>query len=241
MYCFLSYIPNLLTLMTLLDICPADWQSALEGVLTSATARSIEEKLGEELASGHSYYPPFERLFAALEGLRPRDVRVVILGQDPYHGEHQATGRAFEVLASTPAPPSLLNIRKMLERDLGATAGSHFQIGRWSEQGVLLLNTTLSVRAGEPESHKGIGWQTITDRIISLVAASDQPTAFLLWGAHAQKKHVLVNGPRNLVLTAPHPSPLSAYRGFFDCAHFSMTNKWLASRGEQTIRWESAC
>lgn len=227
--------------MTLLDICPADWRSALKEVLTSATARGIEEKLGQELANGYQYYPRFERLFAALEGLRPSDVRVVILGQDPYHGEHQATGRAFEVLESTPAPPSLRNIRRMLEKDVGVAAGTHFQIGRWSEQGVLLLNTTLSVRAGEAESHKGMGWQTITDRIISIMAESDQPTVFLLWGAHAQKKSILVNGPRNLVLMAPHPSPLSAYRGFFDCAHFSATNQWLTSQGERAIRWETAC
>ena len=227
--------------MTLQDICPADWRPALCDVLTSVTAHSIENQLAQELASGHVYYPRFDRLFAALEGLRPSDVRVVILGQDPYHGEYQATGRAFEVSESTPAPPSLVNIGKMLERDLGVAVGNRFQIGRWSEQGVLLLNTTLSVRAGEPESHKGLGWQTITDRIISVVAASEQPTAFLLWGAHAQKKSVLVDGPQNLVLMAPHPSPLSAYRGFFDCAHFSATNQWLASRGEQAIRWESAC
>ena len=227
--------------MTLLDICPVDWRSALNDVLTNATARGIEERLADELARGYEYYPRFDRLFAALEGLRPGDVRVVILGQDPYHGEHQATGRAFEVLESTPAPPSLVNIGKMLERDLGVAVGRRFQIGRWSEQGVLLLNTTLSVRAGEPESHKGLGWQMITDQIISSVAASVKPTVFLLWGAHAQKKSVLLNGPRNLALTAPHPSPLSAYRGFFDCAHFSATNQWLSSQGEQVIRWEAAC
>ena len=227
--------------MTLLDACPIDWRSVLSEVLTSATARGIEHQLSKELANGYAYYPRFDRLFAALEGLRPRDVRVVILGQDPYHGEHQATGRAFEVFESTPAPPSLVNIGKMLERDLRVPSGSRFKIGRWSEQGVLLLNTTLSVRAGEPESHKGLGWQTITDRIISVIAASDKPTVFLLWGAHAQKKSVLVDGPSNLVLMAPHPSPLSAYRGFFNCAHFSATNQWFTSQGEQTIRWETAC
>ena len=240
-HCSLSYAPSLLTLMTLLDICPVDWRSALSDVLTSVIAQGIEDQLARELANGDVYYPQFDRLFAALEGLSPRDVRVVILGQDPYHGEHQATGRAFEVLESTPAPRSLINIGKMLERDLGVAVGSRFQIGRWSGQGVLLLNTTLSVRAGEPESHKGLGWQTITDRIISVIAASDKPTAFLLWGAQAQKKSVLVNGPHNLVLMAPHPSPLSAYRGFFDCAHFSATNLWLTSQGEQAIRWQSAC
>ena len=163
--------------MTLLDICPTDWRPALCDVLTSVTAHGIEHQLAQELASGHGYYPRFDRLFAALEGLRPSDVRVVILGQDPYHGEHQATGRAFEVSDSTPAPPSLVNIGKMLERDLGVPVGNRFQIGRWSEQGVLLLNTTLSVRAGEPESHKGLGWQTITDRIIGVIAASEKPTA----------------------------------------------------------------
>lgn len=227
--------------MTLLEICPPDWRSHLNDVLTSKTARGIEEQLAQELASGCACYPRFDRMFASLEGLKPRDVKVVILGQDPYHGENQATGRAFEVLESSPSPPSLLNIRRMLERDLGVAAGSRFQIGCWSEQGVLLLNTTLSVRAGEPGSHNSLGWHTVTDRIISIIAASGKPTVFLLWGAHAQKKSYLIDGPCNLVLTAPHPSPLSAYRGFFDCAHFSATNQWLSSLGEQAIRWESAC
>jgi len=238
---FIKLCERASSVMTLVDICPVDWRSHLDDVLTSVTALGIENQLAQELANGYVYYPQFDRLFAALEGLRPSEVRVVILGQDPYHGEHQATGRAFEVWESTPAPPSLINIGKMLERDLGVAVGSRFQIGRWSEQGVLLLNTTLSVRAGEPESHKGLGWQTITDRIISVIAASDKPTVFLLWGAHAQKKSVLVNGPRNLVLMAPHPSPLSAYRGFFDCAHFSATNQWLTMQGERAIRWETAC
>jgi uracil-DNA glycosylase len=166
---------------------------------------------------------------------------VVILGQDPYHGENQATGRAFEVSTSSPLPPSLVNIRKMLERDLDVTTGSQFQIGCWARQGVLLLNTTLSVRAGEPESHKNIGWQSVTDRLISVVAASERPTVFLLWGAHAQKKSALMNDPKNLILTAPHPSPLSAYRGFFDCRHFSTTNQWLTLQGESAIQWECAC
>lgn len=236
-----SHAIDLSTLMTLLDICPLAWRLDLNDVLSSETAHGIVARLAQEAAGGSEYYPRFDLLLAALNGLAPRDVRVVILGQDPYHGENQATGRAFEVSGSSPLPPSLVNIRKMLEQDLGVTRGSRFQIGCWSQQGVLLLNTALSVRAGEPESHKDIGWQTITDRIISVVAASDKPTAFLLWGASAQKKRVLVNGPRNLVLTAPHPSPLSAYRGFFDCGHFSDTNDWLALQGEPVIRWECAC
>ena len=227
--------------MTLMDICPSDWRFDLNDVLSSETAHGIVARLAQEAASGNEYYPRFDLLLAALNGLAPRDVRVVILGQDPYHGEGQATGRAFEVSESCCLPPSLVNIRKMLEQDLGVARGVQFKIGRWSRQGVLLLNTSLSVRSGEPDSHKNIGWQTITDRIISIVAASEQPTAFLLWGAHAQKKSTLVNGPRNLVLTAPHPSPLSAYRGFFDCAHFSATNQWLISQGAQVIRWETAC
>lgn len=227
--------------MTLLDICPPDWRYDLKGVLTGETARIIEAHLAQESAAGLDYFPRFHSLLAALDGLGPHDVKAVILGQDPYHGEGQATGRAFEVSESCRLPPSLVNIRKMLEQDLGVARGTQFNIGSWSRQGVLLLNTSLSVRAGEPDSHKNIGWQTITDRIISIVAASEQPTAFLLWGAHAQKKSTLVNGPRNLVLTAPHPSPLSAYRGFFDCAHFSATNQWLTSQGEQAIRWETAC
>ena len=227
--------------MTLLDICPHDWHPYLDDVLTSETTRGIEAHLAQELSSGYQYFPPFDHLFGALEGLGPQDVRVVILGQDPYHGENQATGRAFEVSASSPLPPSLVNIRKMLERDLEVTTGSQFQIGCWARQGVLLLNTTLSVRAGEPESHKNIGWQAVTDRLISVVAASERPTVFLLWGAHAQKKSALMKGQKNLILTAPHPSPLSAYRGFFDCGHFSATNQSLTLQGESTIQWECAC
>lgn len=236
-----SYVTYLTTLMTLLNICPNDWKPYLDRVLNSDVARGIEEQLAQEQASQAEYYPAYDRLFAALDGLRPIDVRVVILGQDPYHGKNQATGRAFEVSEASPLPPSLVNIRKMLERDLGIAKGPRFQIGCWAEQGVLLLNTSLSVRAGEPESHQGIGWQTVTDRIISVIAALDTPTVFLLWGAHAHKKSRLVTGARNLILTAPHPSPLSAYRGFFDCAHFSSANRWLESQGEPAIRWECAC
>ena len=227
--------------MTLLDICPQDWRPLLEDILVSETGRCIEAQLSQELASGNLYHPPFEKLFAALEGVKPQGVSAVILGQDPYHGKSQATGRAFEVSEGIPMPPSLLNIRKMLERDLGQCRGDRFQIGCWSQQGVLLLNTTLSVRAGEPESHKHFGWQTVTDRIIKVIAETDRPTVFMLWGAHAQKQKLLVDGPQNKVLTAPHPSPLSAYRGFFDCGHFSLANQWLLERGERAIRWECAC
>ena len=219
----------------------AEWLQLLESEFSADYMKQLGEFLRAEKAQGKEIYPPGGEFFAALEATPPASVKVVILGQDPYHGEHQATGRAFEVSESTPVPPSLLNIRKMLEKDLGVAAGSRFQIGCWSDQGVLLLNTTLSVRAGEPASHKGLGWQTITDQIITTIAMLDKPTVFLLWGAHAQKKSILINGPRNLVLTAPHPSPLSAYRGFFDCAHFSATNQWLTLQGEQAVRWESAC
>lgn len=236
-----SYVTDPETIMALLDICPVDWQPYLTNVLTSDTARGIEQQLAREQVSGTDHYPLYNRLFAALDGLRPHDVRVVILGQDPYHGENQATGRAFEVSEATPVPPSLANIRKLLERDLGVPNGPRFQIGCWVKQGVLLLNTSLSVRAGEPGSHKGIGWHAVTDRIISVTANLDTPTVFLLWGAHAQQKSRLVTGAHNLILRAPHPSPLSAYRGFFDCAHYSVTNQWLVSKGEPAIRWECAC
>ncbi|MDB2653966.1 uracil-DNA glycosylase [Luminiphilus sp.] len=223
----------------LTELCPLAWRSSLEGVLVGAVGETIERRLLEETRAGHTYYPEPHRIFASLGDLAPASVRVVILGQDPYHGAGQATGRAFEVQCGQSLPPSLRNIRAMLARDVGHRVAEHFNIGNWSKQGVLLLNTVLTVRAGEPESHRSFGWQSVTDQIIEVAARDVSPTVFLLWGGHAQKKESLIRGPQNLILKAPHPSPLSAYRGFFECRHFSRANQWLTSHGVPQILWDS--
>ncbi|MDA8590455.1 uracil-DNA glycosylase [Luminiphilus sp.] len=223
----------------LTELCPLAWRSSLEGVLVGATGETIERRLLEETRAGHTYYPEPHRIFASLHDLVPESVRVVILGQDPYHGPGQATGKAFEVQRGQPSPPSLRNIKALLARDMGHLPAEHFNIGDWSKQGVLLLNTVLTVRDGEPESHQSFGWQRITDQIIEVVVRDVSPTVFLLWGGYAQKKESLISGPQNLVLKAPHPSPLSAYRGFFECRHFSRANQWLTTHGVPEIQWDS--
>jgi uracil-DNA glycosylase len=161
----------------------------------------------------------------------------VILGQDPYHQPGQATGRAFEVPDGVAAPPSLRNILKLLAKDLGRESSHPGLLAHWESEGVLLLNTVLTVSKGEPESHRNQGWEVITDRLIEAVAQSSTQTVFFLWGAQAQKKANLIEGEQNLVLTAPHPSPLSAYRGFFDAQQFSRANQWLSLRGQPPINW----
>lgn len=190
----------------------------------------------EERARGRVVHPPHDQLLQALE-LTPFDrVRVVILGQDPYHGPGQAHGLAFSVPPGVPPPPSLRNMFKELASDLGA-APTHGHLVGWASQGVLLLNATLSVEDGRAGSHQGRGWEAATDRVVSLLNEREKPAAFLLWGSHAQKKAAQVARSRHLVLEAPHPSPLSAHRGFFGCRHFSRANAWLEERGERPIDW----
>lgn len=217
--------------------CPDAWRTTLDELLNGDIGQRLEAFLDAELMSGKAVYPPIDSVFKCLQVLSADDVKVVILGQDPYHQAGQATGRAFEVAEGVSTPPSLLNIFKMLERDVGPVVESRGLLAHWEQQGVLLLNTVLTVSEGLPESHRKRGWELITDCIIEAVAASDTYTAFLLWGAHAQKKAELVERSTNLVLTAPHPSPLSAYRGFFDCQHFSQTNEWLLSNGQLPVNW----
>ena len=203
----------------------------------AASEKALRRFLPPKLRRGATYIPPLESVFKCLQILSVTDVKVVILGQDPYHQPGQATGRAFEVSESVISPPSLVNILKMLEKDLGGVIDDRGLLAHWESEGVLLLNTVLTVSEGQPESHRNRGWEVITDCIIKSIVASDTHTAFLLWGAHAQKKADLIEGEHNLVLTAPHPSPLSAYRGFFDCQHFSQTNEWLKSQGQKPIDW----
>ena len=224
-------------MIKLWDLCPFAWRSDLEQLLKGSVGQSLEAFLAVEVMSSREIYPPLESVFKCLQTLTVTEVKVVILGQDPYHQPGQATGRAFEVSEGVSAPPSLVNIFKMLEKDLGAVTEHRGLLAHWESEGVLLLNTVLTVSEGQPQSHSNRGWELITDRIIEAIAAPPTHTAFLLWGAHAQKKADLVKGEHNLVLTAPHPSPLSAYRGFFDCKHFSQTNEWLKSHGVKPVDW----
>jgi len=186
------------------------------------------------IARGRKVYPPAGRELAALTLCGPlANIRVVILGQDPYHGPGQAHGLAFSVPDGVPAPPSLKNILK----EVGGLHAKTGNLESWARQGVLLLNTTLTVYDGEANSHAGKGWESLTDSIIAAVARESPACVFMLWGLPAQKKKPLIGAGRHLVLEAPHPSPLSAYRGFLGCGHFRITNEWLKSKGRQEIDW----
>ena len=188
--------------------------------------------------SAGTVYPPGPRIFAAFDACPFRDVKVVILGQDPYHGPGQANGLCFSVSPGIALPPSLVNIFKEIKDDTGtdpALAGG--DLSRWARQGVLLLNSTLTVEAHRAGSHQGHGWETFTDSAIEALNRHPRPLVFMLWGSYAINKGRLIDRSRHLVLTAPHPSPLSAYRGFFGCHHFSQANAWLRSHGRQEINW----
>ncbi|WP_298284002.1 uracil-DNA glycosylase [Novosphingobium sp.] len=220
---------------------PESWRPALEPVLQSPTLRALGGFLQAEEHAGKLIYPPRGLRLAALE-LTPLDqVRVVILGQDPYHGPGQAHGLAFSVQQGVKIPPSLANIYKERETDLGMPRAIHGNLTRWAQQGVLLLNTVLTVEAAKAGSHQGKGWELFTDAAIAAVAARAEPSVFILWGSHAQKKAALVaglaDGP-HLVLKAPHPSPLSAYHGFFGSRPFSRANAFLEAHGRGTIDWQ---
>ncbi|MEE4201522.1 uracil-DNA glycosylase [Erythrobacter sp.] len=223
------------------ETIPQGWREALEPVLASAEARRLGGWLRAEEAAGKAIYPPRGCRLAALEACDPEDVRVVILGQDPYHGPGQAHGLAFSVPEGVKPPPSLGNIFKELEDDLAIPRPRTGNLAKWAEQGVLLLNNTLTVEAGKAGSHAGRGWDAVTDAAVEAVAASGAPTVFVLWGSHAQKKAGRVRGlgagAHHLVLTSPHPSPLSAHRGFFGSRPFSRANAFLESHGRGTINW----
>lgn len=191
---------------------------------------------GEYLES--TVYPPAKFIFNALDSTPVDKVKVVILGQDPYHGPNQAHGLSFSVPDNIPIPPSLLNIYKEIESDLGTKRNSSGNLQHWANQGVLLLNATLTVRANQPLSHHNHGWETFTDSIITALSSAKSNLVFLLWGSNAQKKIPLIATNKNhLILKAPHPSPLSAYNGFFGCRHFSQTNIFLLANGIEPIDW----
>lgn len=219
---------------------PPSWQAALDRVLSAPEARKLGGWLKAEEGAGKRIYPPRGSRLRALE-LTPLDgVKVVILGQDPYHGPGQAHGLAFSVPEGIKVPPSLVNIYKELASDCGVQAPGHGNLEHWARQGVLLLNNSLTVQEGQAGSHQNKGWEAITDAAVAAVAAKQEPCVFLLWGNHARKKAERVPGlssSHHLVLTAPHPSPLSAHAGFFGCRHFSQANAFLTANGRDPIDW----
>ncbi|MCK6262431.1 uracil-DNA glycosylase [Vibrio sp. ZSDE26] len=217
---------------------PTTWQDFIK---TEAQKPYFIEMMGiieNERFSGKNIYPSTDNVFKAFELTSFDNVKVVILGQDPYHGPNQAHGLSFSVLPNVKVPPSLVNIYKELANDIdGFSIPNHGFLNHWAEQGVLLLNTVLTVEQGKAHSHSKLGWETFTDHAIDLLAKHNQGIVFLLWGAHAQKKGRFIDQEKHHVLTAPHPSPLSAHRGFFGCNHFSKVNQWLKNQGEQEIDW----
>ncbi len=223
--------------MTKPFILPESWTAPLEVDIALPRMQALRSYLAAEAASGKKVFPGEDDWFRALELAPLADVRVVILGQDPYHGEGQAHGLCFSVPPGVRPPPSLINIYKELESDLGLARPKHGFLEHWAQQGVLLLNSVLTVEMGLAASHRGQGWEPFTDAIIEAVNAKEDPVVFLLWGAYAQKKAAFVDETRHLVLKAAHPSPLSAHNGFLGCRHFSKANAFLAAHGQPTIDW----
>ena len=215
-----------------------DWDELLAAEFGQEYYAKLREFLKREYFSGRKIYPPMEDIFNALRYTSYADTKVVLLGQDPYHGPGQAHGLCFSVREGIPMPPSLVNIFKELHEETGMAMPQSGSLTGWAKQGVLLLNTTLTVREGAPQSHKGQGWEILTDRIISLVDQKDEPTVFLLWGGNAKAKRPLIRNPKHLVLTCAHPSPLSAYNGFFGCGHFVRANEFLREHGRAPIEWD---
>lgn len=217
-------------------LIPSDWSKLLQTEFQKEYFDELQFFVDAEY-KGNTCYPPYNELFRALNSTPVSDVKVVVLGQDPYHGKGQANGLAFSVNDWVQLPPSLKNIFKELKNDLGIETPNSGNLERWAKQGVLLLNTVLSVREGEADSHKNRGWEHFTDAIISAISKEKSHVVFLLWGNKAQTKVQFIDPNKHSVLTAGHPSPLSAYRGFFGCKHFSKTNAILENRGETPIVW----
>lgn len=215
-----------------------DWLQAVGGEFRKPYYKELYDFVKEEYST-RVIYPPADDIFNALHLTPLKEVKVVILGQDPYHNEHQAHGLSFSVLPDQrEIPPSLQNIYKELHDDLGCYIPDNGYLEKWARQGVLMLNTVLTVRAHQANSHQGHGWEQFTDAILEAVNQEDRPIVYLLWGRPAQSKIPMLTNPKHLILKAPHPSPLSAYRGFFGCRHFSQTNAFLESHGAALIDWQ---
>lgn len=214
------------------------WKAVLGDEFAQPYMRNLKDFLRAEKAAGKQIFPKGAEYFRALD-LTPLDeVRVVILGQDPYHGAGQAHGLCFSVKPGVRIPPSLVNIYKELQSDLGIAPARHGFLEHWAQQGVLLLNSVLTVEEARAASHQGQGWERFTDAVIRAVNEDCEHVVFMLWGSYAQKKAAFVDGARHLVLKAPHPSPLSAHNGFFGCRHFSQANDYLVSKGRNAIDWQ---
>jgi len=214
------------------------WKEALKQEFTKPYFLQIATHLKAEKMSGKTIYPPGSLIFNAFNTTHFDNVKVVIIGQDPYHGQGQAHGLSFSVPKGIPPPPSLINIFKELQNDIGLTIPNHGNLTHWAEQGVMLLNASLTVRANEPMSHAGIGWAEFTNAVIEKISALKKHVVFLLWGKFAQEKISLVDETKHLVLKAAHPSPFSADKGFFGCKHFSKANAWLMSKGIDPVDWK---
>ena len=214
-----------------------DWQQALSGEFRQPYYASLYKKVRTEYQT-QKVFPPAGEMFNAFHFTPLEQVRVVILGQDPYHGDGQANGLCFSVKPGIQIPPSLINIFKELQEDCGCYMPDNGNLEKWAKQGVLLLNTVLTVRAHQAFSHRGIGWEQFTDAVIRILDEQERPMVFMLWGRPAREKARMLTNPQHLVLQAAHPSPLSASNGFFGCRHFSKANDFLAGHGEQPIDWQ---
>ena len=213
-----------------------DWADILDGELQQEYYQGLREWLKEEYQSS-TIHPSMYDIFNAFHYTAYKDVKVVILGQDPYHGPNQAEGMSFSVKHGMKLPPSLRNMYKELHEDLGCPIPSHGSLVKWAEQGVLLLNTVLTVEEGKANSHRGKGWERFTDKVISLLSEREKPVVFILWGKQAQSKRAIIDSSKHYILTAPHPSPLSAHRGFFGSRPYSKVNQFLREKGIPEIDW----
>ncbi|ABZ77935.1 uracil-DNA glycosylase [Shewanella halifaxensis HAW-EB4] len=217
----------------------SSWLSFIEDQQQQSYFQSVQQFVKAERAAGKAIYPPESEVFAAFDSTPLNKVRVVLIGQDPYHGPNQAHGLCFSVKHGVKTPPSLVNMYKELASDIdGFTIPEHGNLSHWAEQGVLMLNTVLTVEQGKAHSHAKSGWESFTANALALLNEQSQPIIFVLWGAHAIKKGKGINAPQHQVISGPHPSPLSAYRGFFGCKHFSKINELLQARGERAIDWQ---
>lgn len=213
------------------------WKARIGDYLASPPMQALSAFLRERRARGATLFPPAARIFAAFDATPFDAVKVVILGQDPYHGPGQAHGLCFSVLPGVPVPPSLENIFKELQRDLGLARPDHGCLLPWAQRGVLLLNAVLTVEQGQAGAHQGKGWEGFTDHVVDVLNREREGLVFLLWGSYAQAKGKVIDPRRHRVLKAPHPSPLSAHRGFIGCGHFSAANQYLAQRGQAPVDW----